>query len=109
VGVAFYDHRNNPPSASPPVVTDYWFRHSSDGGANWSEDSLPVAGPFDRTAASAPGAAAHNYGDYEGLTTIGKDFVATIALSAPLPGANFVPTGTPKNTDVYFILRHSSR
>jgi hypothetical protein len=47
LGVAFYDHRYDSASnscGSGCLVTDFWFRHSPDGGQTWAEEHL--SGPF---------------------------------------------------------------
>jgi Neuraminidase (sialidase) len=76
LGVGYYDFRNN--TADPATLwTDYWFAHSHDGGQTWSETH--VAGPFDMR--SAPNARGFFLGDYTGLTSIGAQFVAFVAVA----------------------------
>jgi hypothetical protein len=61
ITVTHYDFRNV--TSSPPLTTDVWSLHSTDGGSSWSEDH--VSGPFDMaTAAFARG---YFVGDYAGL------------------------------------------
>lgn len=108
VGVAFYDHRNDDPRNIPPKVTDYWLRHSHDGGSSWQEAHL--AGPFDQTYAptndGGPGGPGF-LGDYQGMTALGNGFGTAFALAQPLPGANFElgPWPSPDDipTDIFFV------
>ena len=73
VGVTYYDFRNNTPAVGVP--TDYWFINCPGGdctnSANWSETH--IAGSFDME--TAPISRGFFLGDYEGLTSIGSDFV----------------------------------
>jgi hypothetical protein len=55
------------------VPTDYWFIHSQDGGATWTENRLTPTS-FDIEA--APVSRGYFLGDYEGLTTSGTTFHA---------------------------------
>jgi hypothetical protein len=75
VGVSYYDFRNN--TADTGVPTDAWFVHSHDGGATWSEQH--VAGPFD--IETAPVARGFFLGDYEGLATVGNDFLTFFVMT----------------------------
>jgi hypothetical protein len=75
VGVSYYDFRNN--TADTGVPTDAWFVHSHDGGATWSEQH--VAGPFD--IETAPVARGYFLGDYEGLATVGNDFLTFFVMT----------------------------
>jgi hypothetical protein len=43
LGVTFYDHRYDA-GQTPSKFTDFWFRHSQDGGQTWQEEHL--SGPF---------------------------------------------------------------
>jgi Neuraminidase (sialidase) len=69
VGVEYYDFRNN--TAAPGLPTDVFLAHSHDGGATWSEQHID--GSFDME--NAPVARGYFLGDYQGLTTIGRDFL----------------------------------
>jgi Neuraminidase (sialidase) len=93
VGVTYYDFRNNTPA--PGLPTDAFLAHSHDGGTTWSEQHL--AGPFDME--TAPFARGYFLGDYEGLATIGDDFLAFLAL------AN---TGDTSNRTDIFSVRASA-
>jgi hypothetical protein len=75
VGVLYYDFRNN--TAGPGATTDVFLAHSHDGGATWSEQHL--GGPFDME--NAPFARGYFLGDYQGLTAIGRDFLAFFSVS----------------------------
>jgi hypothetical protein len=95
VGVAFYDHRNDPDRnlISGRKVGDVWFRFSHDGGNTWVEGH--VAGPFDHTAAPDLGGSPISggggfIGNYQGIAPLpGGGFVITYTLATPLSGANF--------------------
>jgi hypothetical protein len=69
VGITYYDFRNN--TSALGVPTDAWFAHSHDSGATWSEQH--VSGSFD--IETAPVARGYFLGDYEGLATVGNDFL----------------------------------
>ena len=72
VAVTYYDFRNNTPAAGVP--TDYWFIHchsTCTNAASWSE--VHVAGSFD--IETAPVARGYFLGDYEGLASVGNDFM----------------------------------
>jgi hypothetical protein len=83
VGVTYYDFRNN--TAAPGLPTDYWLVHchaSCTNAANWSETH--VAGPFDEE--QAPVAQGFFVGDYEGLASIGNDFLPLFVQAGPVTG-----------------------
>lgn len=88
VGVTYYDLRNNKPSAGLP--TDAWFVHSHDGGATWTEQH--VAGSFN--VENAPVSRGYFLGDYEGLATVGADFIALFVMTNP---------STTNRTDVFYV------
>jgi hypothetical protein len=72
VGVTHYDFRNNTPA--PGLPTDYWFLHCHGGctdPGNWEETH--VANSFDME--TAPVARGYFVGDYEGLTSVGNNFL----------------------------------
>jgi hypothetical protein len=75
VGVTYYDFRSN--DAAPGAPTDAWFIESHDGGNTWAESHL--GGPFD--IETAPDAGGYFLGDYEGLTTVDKDFLAFFVMA----------------------------
>jgi hypothetical protein len=75
VGVEYYDFRNN--TAAPGVPTDVFLTHSHTAGTTWSEQH--IGGPFDME--KAPFARGYFLGDYQGLTAIGKDFLAFFSQS----------------------------
>jgi hypothetical protein len=75
IGVSYYDFRNN--TAAPGLPTDVWLAHSHDAAASWGEQHL--GGPFDME--TAPFARGFFVGDYEGLTTIGRDFLAFFVMA----------------------------
>jgi hypothetical protein len=73
LGVTHYDFRFNTPDGGATLPTDYWFLHSHDGGATWTESRV-TATSFDMR--QAPFARGLFVGDYEGLTTQGGQFLA---------------------------------
>ncbi len=107
VGVAFYDHRNDDccPRNNPPRVTDFWFRHSHDGGFTWEEDHL--AGPFDKTIAptndgSEPGEGPGFLGSYQGITPVPDGFAISFTMAKPELGATFDCGDCSNPTDIFF-------
>jgi hypothetical protein len=70
VGVLYYDFRSN--TSAPGLPTSVVFAHSHNGGATWGEQLLDQ--PFDME--HAPFARGLFLGDYQGLDTIGTDFLA---------------------------------
>jgi uncharacterized repeat protein (TIGR01451 family) len=123
LGVAFYDHRNDDDKndATNPLVTDYWLRHSHDGGANWTEQHL--AGPFnkqppaswDDPSTPTVEGPSNPLGQYPAIAPFGGGFATAFPLHRALPGANFsqapcppapdppiVDLCPPKNTDIFF-------
>jgi len=92
IGVTHYDFRNDT-SDPATLLTDYWFLHSHDGGATWSEARVTPS-PFDMK--KAPFAGGLFVGDYEGLTTQGNDFLAYFSETHGTdPGSVFFSRITP--------------
>lgn len=92
VGVTHYDLRNNTPSAAT-LPTDYWFLHSHNGGATWTETRVT---PSSFDSKLAPFARGLFLGDYMGLTPAGGSFLAMFTkTSATDPADEFVSTLTP--------------
>jgi hypothetical protein len=95
VGVTYYDFRNNTPV--PGLPTDQWFVHchpSTDctDPASWSESH--VFGPFNLENAATAGG--YFLGDYEGMTTIGKNFMPFFSAPTPTdPDNTYLGTNTP--------------
>jgi hypothetical protein len=95
VGVTYYDFRNNTPV--PGLPTDQWFVHchpSTDctDPASWSESH--VFGPFNLENAATAGG--YFLGDYEGMTTIGKNFMPFFSAPTPTdPDNTYLGTITP--------------
>lgn len=83
VDVSYYDLRSDTidPSSLP---TELWLARSTDGGTTW--DETRVAGPFDLLV--APNARGLFLGDYQGLTSVGADFVAFFAQTTRAGAAN---------------------
>lgn len=112
IGVAFYDHRNDPDNNTDPRSTDFWLRHSHDGGANWADDH--IAGHFDQATAPRGG----KIGWYQGIAPMSGGFATTFTLAKPLAGAKFElaklpcdPTqdDCPTNpTDIFFATARIS-
>ncbi|MFL6128679.1 MAG: sialidase family protein [Mycobacteriales bacterium] len=78
VGLTHYDFRFNTPDGAATLPTDYWFLHSHDGGATWSESRVTPSS-FDMR--KAPFARGFFVGDYEGLTTQSGQFLALFSQS----------------------------
>jgi hypothetical protein len=81
IGVSYYDFRFNDASAGMP--TDYWLVHCHPSAitpatdpASWGNEVRLTATSFDIERAPAP-SGAYFIGDYEGLATVGNDFLAT--------------------------------
>jgi hypothetical protein len=82
IAVSYYDFRFNDPN--PGLQTDHWLVHChpsattpSTNPASWSNEVRLTDKSFDmETADSAFLGTAYFVGDYEGLTSVGNDFVA---------------------------------
>jgi hypothetical protein len=95
VAVTYYDFRIN--DASPGVPTDYWIVHchaACSNPANWGGESRLTTSSFDiEQAPAARGPFGYFLGEYEGLTSIGNNFVPVFVA---------VNNGDPANaTDVF--------
>ena len=100
LGIGFYDHRNDVAGSSPPKITDYWFRWSSDGGTTWRERHL--AGPFDQTTAPSdqgPVCCPGFLGDSQGIAPVPGGFALTYTLAGPLAVSSPSDGAT---TDIFF-------
>jgi hypothetical protein len=77
VAVSYYDFRNNDAGAGVP--TDAWIVHcpgNCGNQASWGDEARLSSGSFDlEQAPSARGPFGFFLGDYEGLTSIGSNFV----------------------------------
>jgi hypothetical protein len=77
VAVTYYDFRNN--DSSPGVPTDYWIAHchsACSSPASWTSESRLTSTSFDiEQAPAARGPFGYFLGEYEGLTSIGNQFV----------------------------------
>jgi hypothetical protein len=71
VAVTFYDFRSLT-TETATLPTDYWLVTSADHGATFDSE-VHLAGPFDML--TAPFASGFFVGDYEGLATMGTEFV----------------------------------
>jgi hypothetical protein len=81
LAVLYYDDARND-DATPGIPTDVYLRHSSDGGAHWSDPQLLTSFDF----ANAPVARGLFVGDYQGLTPIGsQDLLAFIGVTSSQP------------------------
>jgi hypothetical protein len=76
VGVLYYDFRENTPAKGLP--TTVLLAHSHDAGVTW-EDEEVLGGSFDME--KAPFARGLFLGDYQGLVSIGPDFLAFFAVT----------------------------
>ncbi|HEX8099607.1 MAG TPA: hypothetical protein VF660_05325 [Actinomycetota bacterium] len=88
VGIAFYDQRNDPATHWDPVEkklvtvqTDYWLRHSHDGGQTWREDHL--VGPFSQDVRAAKGDS--RFKDYQGIAPVEGGFAIAFTQGNPVP------------------------
>jgi hypothetical protein len=88
VGVLYYDFRENDP-APDDLPTTVFLAHSHDAGVTWDEQQLD--GPFDMQ--NAPFARGLFLGDYQGLDSIGRDFLAFFAVT----------TGAENSADVVAV------
>lgn len=73
VGVTYSDLRSDTPAL--PLLTDSWLARSTDGGATWRD--LRIGEPFDMNA--APFARGLFVGDYQGLASVGGEFLPFFA------------------------------
>jgi hypothetical protein len=90
IGVTYYDFTFDDPSGGP-LNTDYWFTASRNGGLTFTPRDRLTDAPFDMR--TAPFANGFFVGDYEGLTSIGRQFV---------PGFVTANSGNPDNpTDLF--------
>jgi hypothetical protein len=99
VAIAYYDFRFN--DSNPGVPTDYWIVHCHPDGttsctdlANWGDEARLSSGSFDiEQAPAARGPFGYFLGEYEGLASVGNNF---------LPVFIQVNNGNPSNsTDVF--------
>jgi len=81
IGVGYYDFRLNDPN--PGALTDYWLVHChhsattpASSAANWGNELRLTAASFDIETAPDPFGIGYFVGDYEGLATVGNDFLA---------------------------------
>ncbi|GAC1358271.1 MAG: sialidase family protein [Ktedonobacteraceae bacterium] len=88
VGVTYYDFRTLAADNTTTLPTDYWFKSSSAGAANFGRDTH-LAGSFNMLA--APNAGGYFVGDYEGLTTTGRTF-QSVFVQATVPDSSSNPT-----------------
>ncbi len=84
VGVTHYDLRFNTPDPET-LPTDYWFLHSHDGGATWTETRVTPES-FDHKL--APFARGLFLGDYAGLAVRGPSFVTAFGATTPTDSAS---------------------
>lgn len=84
VAVTHYDLRFNTPDPAT-LPTDYWFLHSHDGGATWSETRV-TSQSFDMKR--APFARGLFVGDYAGLAARGNTFLTAYGVTTATDPAN---------------------
>ena len=72
LGITHYDLRSNTDDGGATLPTDYWFLHSHDDGAAWSESRITKTS-FDMR--DAPFARGLFTGDYEGLAVQDGNFL----------------------------------
>ena len=91
IGLTHYDLRFNTPDGGATLPTDYWFLHSHDGGATWTETRVT---PTSFDLRKAPNARGLFLGDYEGLTVQGGAFLSAFAQTHGTdPDSIFVTRG----------------
>jgi hypothetical protein len=93
LGITHYDLRNNTDDGGATLPTDYWFLHSHDDGAAWTESRI-TARSFDMR--NAPFSRGLFTGDYEGLAVRDGDFLSL--FSQPHgndPASTYFTTITP--------------
>ena len=96
LAVGYYDFRRFTVSNHTNLPTDIWLRTSRDGGRTFGPDQH-VDGPFNfRAAAVTDGG--FFLGDYQGLTTLGQQFVPFYAK------ANCLTTCPANGSDIYATL-----
>ncbi len=78
VGLTYYDARNLTAGNTTTMPVDYWFNSSTDHGATFGAERH-VAGSFNILA--APYARGYFLGDYMGLASSGRTFVAAFAAT----------------------------
>jgi Neuraminidase (sialidase) len=92
IAVTHYDLRFNTPDPAT-LPTDYWFLHSHDGGATWTEARVTPTS-FDHK--KAPFAGGLFLGDYVGLATAGGQFLTLFTKTESTdPASEFVASLTP--------------
>jgi hypothetical protein len=84
IAVTHYDLRFNTPDPAT-LPTDYWFLHSHDGGATWTETRV-TAQSFDHKL--APFARGLFLGDYAGLVARGGTFLTAYGITTATDPAN---------------------
>jgi hypothetical protein len=90
VGITWYDLRNDVPRDAA-LSGDIWFASSQDRGASWSQ--IHVAGPTDLRSGAL--ARQNRFGEYQGLSPIGREgFAAIFTLASP--------QATDGPTDIFF-------
>lgn len=77
VAVTYYDFRNN--DANPGVPTDYWIVHchsNCSDASNWGSEARLSPSSFDiEQAPAARGPFGYFLGEYQGLTSVGNNFL----------------------------------
>jgi hypothetical protein len=73
VGVTYYDYRFLPAGDTTTLPTDTWLKKAGAGTVSFGPD-IHVAPSFDMLTAPYVDTRGHFVGDYEGLTTVGRQF-----------------------------------
>jgi hypothetical protein len=93
LGITHYDLRNNTDDGGATLPTDYWFLHSHDDGAAWTESRI-TARSFDMR--NAPFSRGLFTGDYEGLAVQDGKFLSLFSQPhGSDPASTFFTTTTP--------------
>ena len=93
IGVTHYDLRFNTPDGGATLPTDYWFLHSHDGGATWTEARVTAHLLRHAQGAERPRPV---HGDYEGLTSQSGGFLALFAQTHGTDPASVLRPSWPR-------------
>ena len=81
LGVTYYDFRDDTRRGDGKAMFSWWFASSRDGGRSWHEQRLTKPSDLHTAPTTFLG---HSVGDYFGLQTAGRNFLAAITVAAPL-------------------------
>ena len=81
LGVIYYDFRDDRRRGDGKTMFSWWFAYSRDGGRSWHEQRLSRPSDLHSAPATYSG---HVIGDYFGLQTAGRNFLAAVTVARPL-------------------------